>query len=728
MNHNHTARRNLIVRKHMLKVISALAVSALMLPSVISPAKAYAAEEATPTVVFSTIEGEGVEITIPNVISKDAERTWYCNDEVLALDENHIDTSEGTTAKLKLTETSTRNHMDDYKCISSGAATTKDFAKLYVISKDNYYEADLTIKDMEATIGSDLYAKDLTVYIDKTPYPNFAPLQFVENGVLQDKIRVKNGTYTYNLIDTVYGRNMEVVITGVGDEIAPSIKYFGVKDKMADKYATEKTVEVAASDNESGLPEDAYYFEQDDMLSSVLKMLVLDGATADSLNGITWSKEKEYTVTDNGVYTIFVRDKAGNLAYKDLNISKISTHAPYITDTFLGKDDGKAYFTVSAKDLDNQPLQYRLNGGKWQESEKLFGVKEGENVIEVKNEAGVTASTTRTVYLSIFLGTEDGFSEESLYNYISVSPSTWTNKQVTVSLVLPDSLTSKLTASPYSVNGAAFSSSRSKTVSSNGETVQFTVKDLYGNTHTSEVYTVGNIDKEKPYLEVLSGDDTFTIKAGDSGSGIEKITVTSTSASNYVIKANGSAGTGSDTVTYKAPSNGTYTFTVYDFAGNSATATGSMTYFTEENGTAQTALKNSGGNISSLYAGKGNGASVLGTKKAAEIKSGSGEKLSVSTSLDEVLLEDDARIYSDAGHSVSPDLDDAEKLDIIREQDVALASSPKMIEKQEIYSENGKLLKGLFIFLLGVVVISAIVVVCVNSEKKKERDDFSFRK
>ena len=153
-----------------------------------------------------------------------------------------------------------------------------------------------------------------------------------------------------------------------------------------------------------------------------------------------------------------------------------------------------------------------------------------------------------------------------------------------------------------------------------------------------------------------------------------------------------------------------------------------MTYFTEENGTAQTALKNSGGNISSLYAGKGNGASVLGTKKAAEIKSGSGEKLSVSTSLDEVLLEDDARIYSDAGHSVSPDLDDAEKLDIIREQDVALASSPKMIEKQEIYSENGKLLKGLFIFLLGVVVISAIVVVCVNSEKKKERDDFSFRK
>lgn len=210
------------MRKHMLKVISALAVSALMLPSVISPAKAYAAEEATPTVVFSTIEGEGVEITLPNVISKDAERTWYCNDEVLALDETHIDTSEGTTAKLKLTQTSTKNHMDDYKCISSGAATTKDFAKLYVISKDNYYEADLSIKDMEATIGSDLYAKDLTVYIDKTPYPNFAPLQFVENGVLQDKIRVKNGTYTYNLIDTVYGRSMEVVITGVGDKIAPS--------------------------------------------------------------------------------------------------------------------------------------------------------------------------------------------------------------------------------------------------------------------------------------------------------------------------------------------------------------------------------------------------------------------------------------------------------------------------------------------------------------------------
>ena len=51
-----------------------------------------------------------------------------------------------------------------------------------------------------------------------------------------------------------------------------------------------------------------------------------------------------------------------------------------------------------------------------------------------------------------------------------------------------------------------------------------------------------------------------------------------------------------------------------------------------------------------------------------------------------------------------------------------------MIEKQEIYNKNGKLLKGLFIFLLGVGVVSVIVVVWVNSEKKKERDDFSFRK
>ena len=714
------------MRKHVLKAISAFAASALMLPLFISPAKAYAAEETTPTVVFSTIEGEGVEIVLPNSISKDAARTWYCNDEVLTLDETHIDTSEGTTAKLKLTETSTRNHMDDYKCISSGAAASEDFAKLYVISKDNYYEAELLIKDMEATIGSDLYAKNLTVYIDKTPYPNFAPLQFVENGVLQDKIRVKNGTFTYNLIDTVYGRKMNVAITGVGDKIAPSIKYFGVKNKMADKYATEKTIEVTASDSESGLPEDAYYFEKDEMLSSVLKMLVLGGATSDSLNGITWSKDKEYTVTDNGVCTVFVRDNVGNLAYKELNVSKISTHAPYITDTYLGKEDGKAFFTVSAKDLDNQPLQYRLNGGKWQESEKLFGVTEGENVIEVKNEAGVTSSTTRTVYLSIFLGTEEGLSEESLYNYISVSPSTWTNKQVTVSLVLPDSLTSKLTSSPYSINGAAFGSSRSKTVSTNGETVQFTVKDLYGNTHTSKIYTVNNIDKENPYLEVTVNEGTLTVKAGDSGSGIEKITVTSTSASNYVIKANSSAGVGSDTATYTAPTNGSYQFTVYDYAGNMASASGSVNFYTEENGTAQKALQNTNGNLSSLRSSVTN-ASVLGSKRADDMKAGKSMVTSVASSVEDVLLPEDDFVYSDAGNSQSPDLPEADKLDVVRTQDVALASSPKMLETNEIVNDDGKLLKVLCFLLLAVGVVSIGIVIYVNSDRKKERDDFSFR-
>ncbi len=714
------------MRKHMLKAISVLAASALMLPSFIGPVRVCAAEEATPSIVFSTIEGEGVEIAIPDTTGKDAARTWYCNDEVLTLDETHIDTSEGTTAKLKLTETSTRNHMDNYKCISSGAVSVENFAKLYVISKDNYKEAELVIKEMEATIGSDLYAKDITVYIDKTPYPHFAPLKFVEDGVLQDKIRVKNGTFSYELTDTVFGRSLNVVVTGVGDKTAPSIKYFGVREKMADKYATEKTLEVNASDNESGLPEDAYYFEKNELLASALKLLILDGATADTLNGITWSKDKTYKVTDNGIYTIFVRDKAGNLAYKNLNVTKISTNSPYITEALLEKEDGKAYFRVGAKDPDNQPLQYRINDGKWQDSEKVYGVKEGDNVIEVRNEAGITVGTTRTVYLSIFLGTEEGLSEESLYNYISVSPSTWTDKQVSVSLVLPDYFSSKLTSSPYSINGAAFSSNRTKTVAVNGETVQFTVKDLYGNTHTSKVYTVANIDKEKPYLEVTVNEGALTIKAGDSGSGIEKITVTSTSASNYVLKAYSSAGVASDTVTYTAPCNGSYQFTVYDYAGNIASASGIVTFYTEKNGTAQTVLKNSEGNLAALR-NSAAGASVLGSKKVAEIKAGTSSRTSVSTSVEDVLLPEDKIVYSDAGNSQSPDLPEVDKIEVVKEQNVALADSPRMLEGYQIKKDNGNMLRIMFIILLVVGAASIGIVVYINSEKKKERDDFSFR-
>lgn len=712
------------MKKRMLKAISALAISALFLPSLVTPIKVMAAED-TPSVIYSTIEGEGVEIAIADAITKGVKGTWYCNNEVLQLDENHVDTSEGTTARLKINSAATSQHMNIFKCITSASVEKVDEAQLYVISKDNFKDAEILVKDFEATIGSDLYAKNITLYIDKTPYPNFAALKFLENGTPVDKVRVKNGTYTYDLVDTVFGRQITAKITGVGDKVAPSIKYLGIKYNKADKYASEKTVEALAVDD-NGLPEEAYYFETNELLASVVKALVLDGATADDLNGITWGKETEWKVVSECLATLFVRDKAGNIGYKDISITKISTVAPYITETSLGKEDGKAYINVNAKDPYNQKLEYRLNDGAWQDSGKLFGVKEGDNKVEVRNEAGIVASTTRTVYLSLYMGTEEGFSEDSLYNYIVVSPSSWTNKSVTVSLVLPDSLSAKLSSSPYSINGAAFSSSRSTTISNNGDTVQFQVKDLYGNTHTSKTFTVKNIDKEKPSIEVIAAEGSFTIRVADTGSGIEKVTVSSTSASNFVVWSSSSDGCTSNTVTYKAPSDGTYTFVVYDYAGNSSSASGTMAFYTEENGTAQTALKNAKGNLGSLRAGTGS-ASVLGSKRAAEQKT-SGTKLSVSTSVDDVLLsEEEMRTYSDAGNSISPDLSEPEKLDVIREQDAALASAPQMLETYDIDNSNSKFLKGLFIFLLGIAAASIGIVIWINSEKKKERDDFSFR-
>lgn len=438
---------------------------------------------------------------------------------------------------------------------------------------------------------------------------------------------------------------------------------------------------------------------------------------------------------------------------KDINVSKISTSSPSITEVSLGKEDEKPYLYVVAKDPDNQPLMYKLNDGKWQESDKLFDLKEGDNFVVVKNEAGVVTSLKKYVYLSLYTGKEEGLSEKSLYNYIKVSPASWTNGSVSVSLVLPDSIIEKLSVSPYSINGAAFSANRTKTVSANEETVQFTVKDIYGNTHTSQVYTVTNIDKEKPSLEVVSKSGSFTIKAADSGSGIAKITVSSSSASNYVIKANSSDKVSSDNATYKAPSNGTYQFTVYDYAGNTTTVSGTMSYYTKENGKVQTAAKSSGtttktssttskssaattksssktstASVDKKYAEEEKTSSAtLGAKKDTEKKDNK-KTASKDVSSEPVVVKEERRIISNAGNSVSPDLPEAEKIEVIREQDPALSSPPQMQTTEKLDNTNEKRLKGLVILIIAASAAAVLVAIWVNSVKGREKDDFSFRK
>ncbi len=658
-----------------------------------------------PTEIYSAIETGTVDMTISNAIypvTETSTRKWYVDGTEFTPDGTSIiDMSEGQDAKLRILNTTTVNHMQNYTVVDTtdpvpeGTITENQMVRLYVISKDNFNNASLSVRDVSTNIGDQIYADELTLYIDSTPYPNFQSLRFMNDGTVTEYVDVVAGTNTYNLTDLITGRSLTVNIVGIEDTTAPEITKLVVADEKADTYATTKTLQVEATDDYS-LSDTAYYWEDNTTLAETIKSEVLDGGTSDTIQGITWTSETTHDVSNNGTYTVFVRDSSGNIAYKDITVSKISNSTPEITSISLKKKNGKAYFKVVATDSDGQTLYYKLNDGKWQTSAKLKGVVEGKNKIYVKNECGNKVKATRTVYLSLFLNKESDFSEESLYNYIKITPSSWTSKSVTVSLVFDSDIKEKLADAPYSINGGDYSTTNAITVSENSD-VEFKVKDIYGKEHSVQTYSVTNIDKENPYLEVSVTDGTLTVNAGDSGSGIQKIEVNSTNVANFVVKSNSESGITSDSATYTAPANGTYKFTVYDYAGNTASAQGTVDFYTELKDVQASIKSTESTGRSGNTTGGESGSSTLGTKESESEKDESKDYVSTSS----------------AGHTKRGERQEAEKIEVLKTDTNDTSGSVQMIETVQTDESNFILLKKLIRIMLPVLGIGVIVGVLV---------------
>lgn len=676
-------------------------------------AKGYAKE--TPDIIFSAVEGNSIHLVLKNAlypVTEESSRTWYKNGSPISLGDYVTDESEGQSGKLYFKEVHTTDHMSDFSVKDTtknpllGIVEKDQMARLYVISKDNIETATLTTKSSEEIVGTRIFANTVTLYINNTPYPNFQSLKFMVGGKEKDSISVDPGKYTYTLKETVTGQTIGIEITGLEDESKPSITSFTVSN--ANRYALEKTLQVVAEDN-LGLDKEPYYFEGNPALATTIKNLVLDGKKASDLEGISWQEDSRKAVYSNGVYTVFVKDKAGNISYKDITVSKISNSTPVISSVTLGKDsDGAVFLDVKASDTGNQPLMYQLNKGSFGTSARLYQVKDGINTITVKNEAGVTVYSTKEVFLDVYTDSVKEFSEENLYNFIQTNPSTWTNKGVLVSMALPDYLSKKVASDGYSINGSGYSLNRSIKVETGDETVTFSVKDVYGKTHTAKAFRVKNIDKEEPSLEVSVSDGYLFVQAKDSGgSGISKITVSSTNATNFTIKSNNSYGVGSDKASYKAPSNGSYQIMVYDFAGNVGKVSATVSSYTE-NKQVQSLVKNSKTGSEKKIT---SGSSSIG-KKTYEENPVRGTTVS---------LDNGYSFYSTAGNSTERFLLEPEIIEVFRKSEKNMASPVAKIEQVPLDSTNSDRLKKLLYIVLPLLIVCSVVVVfIVNSSKTKK--------
>lgn len=119
-------------------------------------------------------------------------------------------------------------------------------------------------------------------------------LVFTENGIVVAK--VSDGTNT--IVASSYNVNK---IDSVGPEIA-SI------DGNTSKWEISKILTVNATDSLSGL-----------------------NATAYSINGSAWQASNTFKVTENGTYTIRVRDKAGNESSMEIVVYRVDNEKPVIT-------------------------------------------------------------------------------------------------------------------------------------------------------------------------------------------------------------------------------------------------------------------------------------------------------------------------------------------------------------------------------------------------------------
>lgn len=143
---------------------------------------------------------------------------------------------------------------------------------------------------------------------------------------------------------------------------------------------------------------------------------------------------------------------------------------------------------------------------------------------------------------------------------VSKGSNEWTNKGVSVSASASDDLSG---VAGYSFNGGGYSSSSSWTVDSNG-TYSVSVRDRAGNEASGSV-TVSNIDRTAPTVSLSKSTDDWT----------EEGVTLSASASDDLSGIAGYSFGGSEyssTSSWTVTSNGTYSVSVIDKAGNEASA------------------------------------------------------------------------------------------------------------------------------------------------------------
>ena len=269
------------------------------------------------------------------------------------------------------------------------------------------------------------------------------------------------------------------------------------------------------------------------------------------------------TVGSNGTYTVTAEDFFGNQTNQTITVSNIDKTLPggTITSSNTAFTNGNVTLTFAGTDAGGSGVDYVLDNA----SNKTIGASDsyvvssnGTYNFTIYDKAGNSKAVSYTV---------SNIDKSAPNATIASNVTGWTNQNVI------------LTVSPTDVGvsgyyrtllpNGTYSTAANPTYTATGNGAQtFVIYDNAGNS-TTVTYTVGNVDKTLPGGTIApsttawtNADVTLTLNASDvGGSGVDR-----------VMNPSGVVTSGA-TASFTATANGTFSFTVYDKAGNTKVVT-----------------------------------------------------------------------------------------------------------------------------------------------------------
>lgn len=383
---------------------------------------------------------------------------------------------------------------------------------------------EITGSDAESGLNAKPYSWDGTTWTD-----------------VATKVVNTNGVYTGYIRDAVGNISSTTISVANIDKVAPTISGYSYSTEAP--CNTSVVVTVSATDTGLGLASSAYSF-----------------------NGGAYGTSNKFTVTANGTYTVAVKDKAGNITNGSFSVSNLDFDAPVISSVVpstTAETNKDVTLTINATDnvggLGLTDKAYRLQGyGDWQVSNVVTVTCNGTYTVEVKDKAGNIASK------SIEIANIDKEPPTASHVLSITSP---TNTDVVSTLTILDNKGIKKVVTPDGtvVTQVSFQSITDYTFSKNGS-YTFEIWDTADN-KTTHTVDISNIDKDKPVIDSIERSTTkecntyvdITVNAHDAGLGLEA----------KAFKFTG--GDWQSANTLRVSSNGTYSVSVRDVAGNITT-------------------------------------------------------------------------------------------------------------------------------------------------------------